>query len=88
MKIYKIEMIDNDNLRILIKKKKTLIAICIDKDNNIIADCFEDDLEVLNEIAGLQTYMQKIETKLFDKYNCSKDGNNYMIKELGNSKGK
>lgn len=61
MKIHKIEINENDNVRILIKKGESLIAICINEDNNIMANSYENGLEILNEIAGLQTYMQKLE---------------------------
>lgn len=66
MKIHKIEINENDNVRILIKKGESLIAICIDEDNNIMADSYENGLEILNEIAGLQTYMQKLEKDFFN----------------------
>lgn len=73
MKIHKIEVKENDNVRILIKKGESLIAISIDKDNNIIADAYENGLDLLNELFGLQTYMQELEKDFLEGKKQFKD---------------
>lgn len=73
MKICKITAKSDQDIAILVKRGKDKFVIAINQNNHITINGYETDFDILEDVAHLQFYSQRIEQDLLDNITDFKD---------------